>query len=238
LPLPHPHANLHLIFTLHPSPHAERGNLIVSRTPAAHLTFLFCSDWVTNAAVRYITTTFTSLKQRRIQLYSHYVCSLPYYREYRKWHGAPPLPRPILAQLVQQLKQADRELQDGINADWRNCVLKYPEVLDYYYEQVEVALPRGAVEPPFGGHGAPAANGAASAFSGPPGGGMNKGRKSGGRASAPPGAFVEETLMRTRSHREKRSSRDSGSYVVSGRNKAPVAPTPPIAPAYPYQFGL
>lgn len=134
---------------------------------------------------------------------------------------------------------ADRELQRGVNEDWKACVMKYPEVLDHYYNQVIVELPRGPVEQPFGGHGAPNHSTTHSVFAGS--NGEKKSRKS-GRASAPPpmgmGFAPPPDEMISRRHSQRQSRRDSGSFVLSGgRNKAPAAaPTPPVAPGFPSYY--
>lgn len=189
------------------------------------------SDWVTNAAVRYITTTFASLKDRRMRNYQAHVYSLPYYREYRQWRGRPPIHPELIQRLKAQLQSADQDLQTGVNQDWRACVLKYPEVLDYYYSQVEVALPGGAIDPPFGGHGAPTPG---------PGLGLSHAgstKRKGARHSVPPETLGFEDLHIGGPPPAPRR-RDSGSYILSGRNKAPTAPMPPAAPSYPPTFGF
>jgi hypothetical protein len=190
------------------------------------------SDWVTNAAVRYITTTFAALKERRLHGYKLYINSLPYYREYRQYQGRPPIYPQALQQLRAQLVHADRELQRGINEDWKACVLKYPEVLDHYYSQVIVEIPRGTVDTPFNGHGAPSGS-AATVFSG--GSGGDRKSRRGGRASAPPPGMgfappPPDDVLVNRRHSQRHSRRDSGSYVLSG-GKKPTAPMPP-APGY------
>lgn len=58
-----------------------------------------------------------------------------------------------LAQLQTQIAEAHAELKRGIDADWRASVLRYPEVLDYFYGLIELRLPSdrspSVVEPPF-----------------------------------------------------------------------------------------
>lgn len=58
-----------------------------------------------------------------------------------------------VATLQTQIAEAHAELKRGIDADWRASVLRYPEVLDYFYSLVELRLPddhsREVVEPPF-----------------------------------------------------------------------------------------
>lgn len=55
--------------------------------------------------------------------------------------------------LQRQIAEAHAELKRGIDADWRASVLRYPEVLDYFYGLVELRLPSSrsprVAEPPF-----------------------------------------------------------------------------------------
>jgi hypothetical protein len=37
--------------------------------------------------------------------------------------------------------EAEAELKRGIDADWRASILRYPEVLDYFYSLVKVSIP-------------------------------------------------------------------------------------------------
>jgi hypothetical protein len=58
-----------------------------------------------------------------------------------------------VATLQTQIAEAHAELKRGIDCDWRASVLRYPEVLDYFYSLVELRLPddrsREVVQPPF-----------------------------------------------------------------------------------------
>ena len=58
-----------------------------------------------------------------------------------------------LAQLQAQISEAHAELKRGIDADWRASVLRYPEVLDYFYSLIRVKLPApdsaSVLQPPF-----------------------------------------------------------------------------------------
>lgn len=58
-----------------------------------------------------------------------------------------------VTQLRTQIQDAHAELKRGIDADWRSSVLRYPEVLDYFYSLVEVRIPDDrsprVIEPPF-----------------------------------------------------------------------------------------
>ena len=37
--------------------------------------------------------------------------------------------------------EAEAELKRGIDSDWKTCVLKYPEILDYYFSMIKVNVP-------------------------------------------------------------------------------------------------
>ena len=58
-----------------------------------------------------------------------------------------------VAQLQAQIADAHAELKRGIDTDWRASVLRYPEVLDYFYSLIEIRLPDDrspqVAEPPF-----------------------------------------------------------------------------------------
>lgn len=169
---------------------------------------------MTNASVRYITASFESMKQQRKYDYSTYVRSLPHYKEFREYHGRPPLHPTALQRLHAQLADAHHKLQAAVDADWKRCLAKYPEVLDYYYSCVNVGLPPGPVPPP----GAVARHPPTSRGADPTLGFEDLNLGGAGKPSA---------------HRRRNSI--AGSYVVSGRPRVPVAPTPPPAP---YGFGF
>lgn len=58
-----------------------------------------------------------------------------------------------IQQLQSQIAEAHAEFRRGIDRDWKASVLRYPEVLDYFYSLVEFKLPGdnhpSVVEPPF-----------------------------------------------------------------------------------------
>lgn len=166
--------------------------------------------------------------------YKTYVYSLPYYREYRQWHGRPPIHAAALHDLKTSLVNADRTLQAGVNADWRACVLKYPEVLDYYYSRIEVSLPHGPTEPPFGGHGTPRPGGPGPSFPPSP---TTKRRSKRSSMGVPADTLGFEALDLGHAPRRRRDS-VGGSYVVSGPGRAPAAPEPPITSTYPIHFSF
>ncbi|KAJ4316790.1 hypothetical protein N0V94_005282 [Neodidymelliopsis sp. IMI 364377] len=58
-----------------------------------------------------------------------------------------------IQQLQSQIAEAHADFKRGIDLDWKASVLRYPEVLDYFYKLVELRLPsedhRAVAEPPF-----------------------------------------------------------------------------------------
>ena len=58
-----------------------------------------------------------------------------------------------IQQLQAQIAEAHAEFKRGIDLDWKASVLRYPEVLDYFYSLVELRLPGNdderVAEPPF-----------------------------------------------------------------------------------------
>ena len=43
---------------------------------------------------------------------------------------------------------AEMQLQQGIDQDWKSCVVRYPEVLNHFYNQIQMQIPSSP--PPFG----------------------------------------------------------------------------------------
>jgi hypothetical protein len=70
-----------------------------------------------------------------------------------RFSGAPPIHPSAIAQLQSQIAEAHAEFKRGIDLDWRASVLRYPEVLDYFYSLVHLQLPaddeRQVAHPPF-----------------------------------------------------------------------------------------
>jgi hypothetical protein len=70
-----------------------------------------------------------------------------------RFSGAPPIHPMYIQQLQSQIAEAHAEFKRGIDLDWRASVLRYPEVLDYFYSLVELKFPsedhRSVAEPPF-----------------------------------------------------------------------------------------
>lgn len=104
-------------------------------------------------ARQHILNAFERLTSTRKAAHSSYLASLPNYSVYMQYSGHPPIHPAYVAQLQGQIAEAHAELKRGIDADWRASVLRYPEVLDYFYGLIDVRLPSPrsprVVEPPF-----------------------------------------------------------------------------------------
>lgn len=178
-------------------------------------------DWVISHARKHILNAFERLTSARKVAHSAYLASLPFYSIYMQYSGHPPLHPAALAQLQAQISEAHAELKRGIDADWRASVLRYPEVLDYFYSLVDLRLPNerspNVAEPPF----------AAAGYA-------DKGYERSGL-----GKEVRKKSRRDREgsaqpERSGRSKREDHMYTVVGRSRAPpTVPTPPIQPGYP-----
>ncbi|KAF2261960.1 hypothetical protein CC78DRAFT_445818, partial [Lojkania enalia] len=110
-------------------------------------------DWVISHARQHILNAFERLTSSRKQAHATYLNSLPNYAIYMQYSGHPPIHPVYIAQLQAQISEAHAELKRGIDADWRASVLRYPEVLDYFYSLVSLRLPDErsprVAEPPF-----------------------------------------------------------------------------------------
>jgi hypothetical protein len=69
------------------------------------------------------------------------VQTFPYYSLYTYHNGRPPLPPAQLQFLREQIWSADENLRLGVDTDWRNTCLLYPETLDHYFGLVECVFP-------------------------------------------------------------------------------------------------
>jgi len=87
------------------------------------------------------------MKEARLASHAAYIRALPYYTYYEEYNGHPPLHPHVTATLNHQIAQADWDLQRNIDADWRSCVIRYPEVLAHYYTLVRITLPNEAIPP-------------------------------------------------------------------------------------------
>jgi hypothetical protein len=106
-------------------------------------------EWVANHAITYVTNSFTQMKNARLANYQAYIKALPYWPMYQQHRGQPPLHPHIVAELRYKIQQADQNLRQNIDADWKDCVIRYPDVLAHYYSLVNVTMPKD-VDPPFG----------------------------------------------------------------------------------------
>lgn len=70
-----------------------------------------------------------------------------------RFSGAPPIHPISVQQLQSQIAEAHADFKRGIDLDWKASVLRYPEVLDYFYSLVELRLPSDddarVIQPPF-----------------------------------------------------------------------------------------
>ncbi|KAL6707753.1 hypothetical protein ACN47E_003874 [Coniothyrium glycines] len=109
--------------------------------------------WVINHARQHILNAFERLTTTRKQAHFAYLASLPNYEIYMRYSSQPPIHPGNIAQLQAQIQDAHAELKRGIDADWRSSVLRYPEVLDYFYSLIELRMPddrsQRVIEPPF-----------------------------------------------------------------------------------------
>ena len=94
------------------------------------------SSWVRAHAQDYILSFFTTLSDRRRHLHAQQIQAITVraYNHYR----LPPHPSELLT--------ADAELKRGIDEDWKSAVQRYPEVLEYYYNLVDLSLPSDSEE--------------------------------------------------------------------------------------------
>lgn len=106
-----------------------------------------------NHARQHILRAFERLTSTRKQAHGAYLSSLPNYEIYMRFSGHPPIHPMYVATLQTQIAEAHAELKRGIDADWRASVLRYPEILDYFYSLVDLRLPSdrspSVAEPPF-----------------------------------------------------------------------------------------
>lgn len=111
------------------------------------------SEWVLAHARHHIQLAFQRLTTIRQHAQTAYLNSLPHYDVYMRFSGAPPIHPLAIAQLQSQIAEAHAEFKRGIDLDWRASVLRYPEVLDYFYSLVDLRLPADddmkVLQPPF-----------------------------------------------------------------------------------------
>lgn len=99
-------------------------------------------EWVLNHARNHIIDTFEAARAARYATYLQYVQTFPYYSLYTYHKGRPPLPPAQVQYLRDQIWSADENLRLGVDTDWRNACLLYPETLDYYFRMVEIVFPK------------------------------------------------------------------------------------------------
>jgi hypothetical protein len=108
------------------------------------------SDWVANNATKHILASYATMKEARLASHAAYIRGLPHYSYYEefKYYGHPPLHPHIVHTLSLQIAEADYQLRRDLDSDWRSCVIRYPEVLAYYFSIVKVTLPSDPAPPP------------------------------------------------------------------------------------------
>lgn len=185
-------------------------------------------DWVVNHSRTHILQAFDRLSSRRKSAHNAYLSSLPFYSIYVQYHGSPPLHPTALNTLRAQIAEANAELKRGIDNDWRLSVLRYPEVLDYFYGLVELRLPPDrdsrVARPPF----------AVAGYA-------DQGFEGGRLAKAP---SVKKNLRTTRDptpapprpgmRPREPPVQHAGGVAVARPRRPPVAPTPPGGARGPY----
>lgn len=98
-------------------------------------------DWVMYHARDDVVFAYNRLASARNEAHSAYLQTLPCYSLYEKYKGTPPLQPAQLYSLQSQINAADQVFRAGIDDDWRRSVLRYPEVLDYYFSLVDIGVP-------------------------------------------------------------------------------------------------
>jgi hypothetical protein len=104
-------------------------------------------EWVAHNAVKYVTQSFETLKEARMAAFTAEIQAIPYYDLYYEHRGRPPIPAQLVNGVEQRIATAEMELHYKIDNDWRNCVLKYPEVLAHYFSLVNLTLPKQVEAP-------------------------------------------------------------------------------------------
>jgi hypothetical protein len=190
------------------------------------------SDWVVEHARVHILQIFKTMSNRRKQAHAAYLASLPHYHVYMQYSGRPPLHPADLAHLQSAIADAHAKLKQGIDADWRAAVVRYPEVLDYFYGLVDWRTPSerasSVVDPPFAENGGWPGGSAASTF----GGSDKERRKKRHSRDSQRDHGHPPVSMDHRPMPQRRMS--TGGYQVSSRPKAPpMAPMPPMGGQHP-----
>lgn len=90
----------------------------------------------------HIIRTFERARAARYNAYVQYVQTFPYYSLWLYHNGRPPLPPAQLKWMQDQMWSADENLRLGVDTDWRNACLNYPDTLDYYFSLVDIKFPK------------------------------------------------------------------------------------------------
>ncbi|KAJ4390716.1 hypothetical protein N0V93_004314 [Gnomoniopsis smithogilvyi] len=98
---------------------------------AMHNVFNELRSWVRAHAQDYILEYFRLLCDRRKQAHTAHIDRITQHAYH--YYNAPPHPSEITA--------AQTALRHGINEDWQSSVMRYPEVLHYFYSLVDFTLP-------------------------------------------------------------------------------------------------
>lgn len=84
---------------------------------------------------------FEKAKRNRYKVHNEYLGCLPYYTSYTQHGGRPSvphLPPHQHAYLQEQIRNAEVNLKNGIDYDWRLACMIYPEMLDYFFDLVDI----------------------------------------------------------------------------------------------------
>ncbi|KAK5125942.1 hypothetical protein LTR85_011297 [Meristemomyces frigidus] len=123
-------------------PHeGERMELALNQAQARWSGMQEIRDWVLNHARNQVMVTFHQLRQLRYQAHVGYLQSLPCFTLYYRYNGQPPIQPAQLHLLHTQISQANAIFKQGVDEDWRRSCLRYPDVLDYYFNLVGFVLP-------------------------------------------------------------------------------------------------
>lgn len=112
-------------------------------------------EWVLDHARNEVMSIFQELKNARRQAHVAYLHTIPCFSLYQKFHGSPPVHPMQLQSLQQQISHAQELYKSGVDEDWRRSCLKYPDVLDHFFNLVDLDFPddtdSSVQTPQFGG---------------------------------------------------------------------------------------
>lgn len=101
-----------------------------------------------NQAINTVTSSFARKKAARMEQFKQHIHSIPYFPIYQQYRSRPPLDPRIIHDIQRRMHAAEMQLQQGIDQDWKSCVVRYPEVLNHFYNQIQMQIPSSP--PPFG----------------------------------------------------------------------------------------